>query len=57
MKTIFKLEQKQVEMWIAHCQNENHVQQVAFSTYHHALTQICFSCDCVRTSMKKGDLE
>jgi len=56
MKTIFKLEQKQVEMWIAHCQNENHVQQVAFSTYHHALTQICFSCKKIRTSLKREDI-
>ena len=33
----------------------NHVQQVVFSTYHNALTQICFDCKKVRTMIKKED--
>ncbi len=48
--------QEIVEDNIKICQNIKHVQQVVFSTYHHALTQICFSCGVVRTSMKEGDL-
>lgn len=36
---------------IRSCQEEGHVQQVAFSTYHNALTQICFTCSAVRTSI------
>lgn len=34
------------------CTKDDHVQQVAFSTHHDSLTQICFSCRCVRTNMK-----
>ena len=45
-----------VEAWIQSCQEKEHVQQVAFSTYHHALTQVCFSCSKIRTSMSKGDI-
>ena len=55
MKTIFKSRQNQVEIWIAHCQDSSHVQQVAFSTYHHALTQICFTCKRIRTSLKQEE--
>ena len=57
MEARINLTEKEMEKHIKFCQEQNHIQQVAFSTYHHALTQICFSCDCVRTSMKKGDLE
>ncbi len=49
--------QIEVENHIKICQDEGHVQQVAFSTYHHALTQICFGCGIIRTSMKKEDLK
>ncbi len=46
-----------VEKLIKQCQKNNHVQQVAFSTYHHALTQICFTCSNIRTSIKEEDLK
>ena len=39
------------------CQKCNHIQQVAFSTYHNCLTQICFTCKMIRTSIKMEDLE
>jgi len=29
-----------------------HPQQVAFSTFHHALTQVCFGCRKIRSSIK-----
>jgi len=35
------------------CQKKGHIQQVAFSTYHHALTQICFTCNELHTSLKQ----
>jgi len=57
MKLILQESQEDVEMEIMKCQNRKHVQQVAFSTYHHALTQVCFSCDKVRTSVSKEDLK
>lgn len=28
-----------------------HMQQVCYSTYHDALTQICYGCRCVRTTI------
>ena len=37
---------------IKKCQKRNHVQQVAYSTYHDCLTQICFSCEVIRTNIK-----
>jgi len=33
-----------------------HIQQVVYSTYHNALTQICFGCKKVRTSLKEKEL-
>ena len=59
-KKEFKLlhENKQsIEEFIECCQELNHTHQVAFSTYHNALTQICFTCKEIRTSIKKGDLK
>ena len=41
---------------IPSCQEKNHIQQVAFSTYHNCLTQICFTSKKIRTSMKKEEL-
>jgi len=49
--------QQWVEAEIKACQKENHIQQVCFSTYHHALTQICFTCEIIRTSLKEEDLK
>jgi len=34
----------------------NHIQQVVFSTYHKALTQICFGCKKIRTMLSEEDL-
>lgn len=34
-----------------------HVQQVAYSSYHDALTQICFGCKKIRTSLEREDIE
>jgi len=48
--------QEEVERDISSCQRRDHIQQVAFSTYHHALTQICFDCRHIRTSIKKEDV-
>jgi hypothetical protein len=39
-----------LEEKISECQNK-HVQQVAYSTYHKALTQLCFGCQKIRTTM------
>ncbi len=47
-------DQEEVKRWIKSCEGR-HIQQVAYSSYHDALTQICFICEQVRTSL--GDKE
>lgn len=46
-----------VESQIYHCESKKHIQQVAYSTYHKALTQICFTCMKVRTSLNPEDIK
>ena len=33
------------------CEGKKHLQQVAFSTFHNCLTQVCFTCNVCRTSL------
>lgn len=42
--------------WIESCENK-HVQQVVYSTYHKAFTQICYGCRTVRTMMNEKEIE
>lgn len=35
------------------CQEKEHTQQVAYSTYHNALTQICFTCKKIYTNLEE----
>jgi len=46
--------EKEVKIAIKECEGV-HVQQIAYSSYHDAFTQICFGCDKVRTSIKPDD--
>lgn len=43
---------------IKHIQNceGRHTQQVAYSSFHDALTQVCFGCRVVRTSLYRPEL-
>ena len=50
------LKKAEVERNIKNCEG-NHIQQVVYSTYHQALTQICFGCKKVRTSLTEDDLK
>ncbi len=52
---IFCNNEEAVKSHIKYCEGK-HIQQVAYSSYHDALTQICFTCKCVRTSMKEEEL-
>ncbi len=45
-----------VENNIKNCEGK-HIQQVVYSTYHEALTQICFGCKKIRTSLKEEELK
>lgn len=42
--------QEAVRRAIRECEG-NHMQQVAYSSYHDALTQVCFGCMTVRTNI------
>ena len=49
------MKQKEVKKNIKECEGK-HIQQIAYSSYHDALTQVCFGCDAVRTSLKIKDV-
>lgn len=53
---IFLPTQEDVKENIKLCEGK-HIQQIAYSSYHDALTQVCFNCKTIRTSLKKEDLE
>ena len=40
-----------VKMYIEKCEGK-HIQQVVYSTYHKAFTQICFGCKKIRSTME-----
>lgn len=46
--------QKEVRKKIQECEGK-HMQQVAYSTFHDALTQICYGCMKIRTNIKLGE--
>jgi len=50
------LDKGSVEQHIEGCEGK-HVQQVIYSTYHKALTQVCFGCNKIRTSLWRKELE
>ena len=56
LEVIFYDTIQQVKSHIKECEGK-HVQQVVYSTYHDALTQICFGCKLIRTSITEEDLK
>lgn len=46
----------EVQRAIKNCNEKGHVQQVVYSVHHGCMTQICFGCKTVRTSMLIKDL-
>lgn len=58
-----------VEFGIIYCDNQEavkrqiklcegkHIQQIVYSSYHDALTQICFTCERVRTSLGEDEVK
>lgn len=44
-----------VKFHIKSCEGR-HIQQVAYSSYHDALTQVCFNCQLIRTSLDPKEL-
>ena len=49
-------DQEEVRKYIQDCEGR-HAQQVAYSTFHDALTQICFGCQCIRSNIKIYETE
>ena len=49
-EVIFCDNQDAVKSHIKSCEGK-HIQQIAYSSYHDALTQTCFNCKKVRTSL------
>lgn len=45
--------QEAVRANIQECEGK-HMQQVAYSTFHDALTQICYGCQVIRTNIGGG---
>jgi hypothetical protein len=43
--------QEEVRKHIKECEG-HHMQQSAYSTFHDALTQVCFGCKVIRTNIK-----
>ena len=48
--------QEEVREHIQKCEGR-HSQQVAYSSFHDAITQVCFGCKKVRTNLYKPELE
>lgn len=46
-----------VKLRIKICEAGKHIQQVAYSTHHDALTQVCFNCKTISTTMKKKEMK
>jgi len=53
---IFCDNQDAVKSHIKKCEGK-HIQQVFYSSYHDALTQICFGCKKIRTSLKEKEVK
>ncbi len=46
--------QEAIRKHIQQCEG-HHTQQAIYSTFHDALTQICFGCLAVRSTIRKGN--
>ncbi len=55
-EVIFCDNQGEVKNYIKICEGK-HIQQVVYSSYHDALTQICFNCKRIRTSLKEAEIQ
>ncbi len=56
LAVIFCDNQEEVKNYIKSCEGKC-IQQVVYSSYHDALTQVCFTCKRIRTSLKKEEVK
>ena len=52
----YSLSNRKLKSIIKRCEGK-HVQQIAYSSYHDSLTQICFGCRKIRTTMKESQVK
>lgn len=52
---IILCDEEEIKSFIDKCEG-HHIQQVAYSSYHKAFTQVCINCGCVRTSLKLKEI-
>ena len=45
---LIQIEPSIIDDLIIECQDQKHVQQVAYTTYHKGMTQVCFTCKTIR---------
>lgn len=45
---LMQVEPSIIDDIVINCQRRKHVQQVAYTTYHGGMTQICFTCEMIR---------
>lgn len=43
--------QEEIRKHVQKCQGK-HIHQVAYSTFHDAITQVCFGCKVIRSNIK-----
>tara|TARA_Y100000310_G_scaffold295555_1_gene327052 strand:+ start:10455 stop:10631 length:177 start_codon:yes stop_codon:yes gene_type:complete len=55
MELGFCIDEEAIKSHIKSCEGK-HIQQIAYSSYHDALTQVCFTCNCVRTTLKEEEV-
>ncbi len=51
-KIVFCNSERELKKHIKNCEGK-HIQQVVYSSYHDILTQICFKCKKIRTTMRE----
>lgn len=44
-----------IKKFIQECEGK-HIQQISYSSYHDVLTQVCFGCKKIRTSLGEKDV-
>lgn len=54
-EVVFCNDQEAVKSHIKECEGK-HIQQISYSSYHDALTQVCFGCKKIRTSLKESEV-
>ena len=56
LNTVYVETHQEIREHIQHCEG-THIQQVVYSTYHDALTQVCYGCKKIRTNLKEQEVK